>query len=103
MQIINFSHHKTAKNSWTSGVVYDLHHRVRMYYVPACCDEWGALRPAPRPRAMLPPVPGSNHYILCVPEKNAAGVFYARLLIRLRCSGCNGSTVLYLFLNTSEK
>ena len=39
--------------------------------------------PPPAPGAMLPPVPGANHYILCVPEKNAAGVFYARLLIRL--------------------
>ena len=84
MQIINFSHHQTAKNGWTSGVVYDLLCRVRMYYVPAVRDEWGALRPIPpAPGAMLPPVPGAHHYILCVPEKNAAGVFYARLLMCL--------------------
>ena len=37
----------------------------------------------PRPGDMLPQVSGAHHYILCVHEKNAAGVFYARLLIRL--------------------
>ena len=104
MQIINSSHHQTEKNSWTSGVVYDLLCRVRMYYVPGWRDEWGALRPTPPPPpGAVPPVPGDNHYILCAPEKIAAGVFYARLLIRLRCSDCNASTDLHRFANTSEK
>ena len=103
MQIINSLHHETAKNSWTSGVVYDLHHRVRMYYVPACCDEWGALRPTPPPPGYAAPGARSPPLYIVHARKNAAGVFYARLLMCLWCSDCNAFTALYWFVNTSEK
>ena len=76
MQIIYFSHHQTAKNSWTSGVVYDLHHRVRMYYVPACRNEWGVLRSTPpAPGAMVPPVPGSHPLYIVHAQKKCGGCF----------------------------
>lgn len=59
MQNINFSHHWAAEKTWTSGGVYDLLCRVRMYYVPAVRDEWGALRPTPAPGRMHPGTPRS--------------------------------------------
>ena len=76
MQNVNLSQHQTAKNSWTSGVVYDLLCRVRMYYVPACRDEWGALRPTPTPPgAMMPPGARNPTTIYCERPKKCGGCF----------------------------
>ena len=75
MQNVNFSHRWAIEKTWTSGGVYDLLCRVRMYYVPACRDEWGALRPTPPPPGAMSPVPGAHNYILCTPEKKCGGCF----------------------------
>ena len=75
MQIINFPHHETAENSWTSGVVYDLLCRVRMYYVPACRDEWGALRPTPPPPGYAAPGARSQPLYIAHARKKCGGCF----------------------------
>ena len=75
MQNVNFSHRWAIEKTWTSGVVYDLHHRVRMYYVPACRDEWGALRPAPpAPGGIAPGARNPPLYIVRA-RKNCGGCF----------------------------
>ena len=70
MQNVNFSHHETAKNSWTSG-------GITTFYVGCGCTMYlpaatsGArydLSPRP-PVLCCPRCQEPHHYILCTPEK----------------------------------
>lgn len=89
MQIINSSHHQTAKNSWTSGGIATCYVGCGCtMYLP--CETSGVrydLPPTPDGCTQAPPV--AHHYILCTHEKKCSGSFYARLLIWLRCSVSN--------------
>lgn len=69
MQNVNFSHHQTAKNSWTSGGIATCYVGCGCtMYLPVATSGARYDLPPPPPGAMSP-VPGAHHYILCVHEK----------------------------------